>query len=95
MNPTISATRKSQLLYTTINSLTMNYTITKREKEILKLISEELTSKEIAYNLHVSLHTIQSHRKNMLSKFNVRNTAGLVRIAYESGICAVPQSQSL
>ncbi|MEM8897747.1 MAG: response regulator transcription factor [Bacteroidota bacterium] len=57
--------------------------LSRREKEILKLIVEERTSQEIADELFISLKTVETHRRNLLSKLNARNTAGLVRIAME------------
>jgi DNA-binding NarL/FixJ family response regulator len=57
--------------------------LTRREKEILALIVEEYTTQEIADKLFISLNTVETHRKNLLHKLNVRNTAGLVRFALE------------
>jgi len=57
--------------------------LTRREREILALILEEHTTAEIAGKLFLSLSTIETHRKNLLSKFGVRNTAGLVRFTVE------------
>lgn len=55
--------------------------LTRREKEILDLISEGLTNQEIANKLFLNITTIDSHRKNMLTKFNAKNTAALIKIA--------------
>ncbi|HEY3402321.1 MAG TPA: response regulator transcription factor [Ohtaekwangia sp.] len=55
--------------------------ITRREKEVLVLIAEGLTNAEIADKLFISVTTVDSHRKNLLAKFNTRNTASLVRLA--------------
>src|SRR5580698_7357006 len=55
--------------------------LTKREKEILEFIAEGLTNQEIATKLFLNVTTIDSHRKNMLTKFNVKNTAALIKIA--------------
>lgn len=55
--------------------------LTKREKEILELIAEGLTNHEIAARLFLNSTTIDSHRKNMLTKFKVKNTAALIKIA--------------
>ena len=60
--------------------------ITRREKEILKLIVDEHTTQEISEKLFISLSTVETHRANLLSKLNVRNTAGLVRVAVEKGL---------
>ncbi|MEO6667853.1 MAG: response regulator transcription factor [Ferruginibacter sp.] len=61
--------------------------ITRREKEILQLIVEEYTNKEIADKLFLSLRTVENHRNHLLQKFKVKNTAGLVKIAIQEGIC--------
>jgi DNA-binding CsgD family transcriptional regulator len=52
-----------------------------REKEILQLIAEEYTSAEIAKMLFISEKTVEKHRAKMMEKLNVRNLAGLVRLA--------------
>lgn len=72
---------------TTSNKESLLHTpLTRREKQILELIAQEMTTQEIADHLHISLNTVESHRKNLLSKFNVRNSIGLVRKAMEKGI---------
>ena len=60
--------------------------LTRREKEILQLIIKEHTSQEIAKQLFVSVGTVETHRRNMISKMGVRNMAGLVSKTYEFGI---------
>jgi two-component system, NarL family, nitrate/nitrite response regulator NarL len=55
--------------------------ISTREKEVLKLIANGLTNPQIAEQLFISLHTVDSHRKNLLTKFNVNNTASLIKLA--------------
>jgi DNA-binding NarL/FixJ family response regulator len=55
--------------------------LTKREKEILEFIAEGLTNHEIADRLFLNSTTIDSHRKNMLTKFNMKNTAALIKMA--------------
>ncbi len=57
--------------------------LTAREKEILLLIAEGLTNQEIAEKLFISPLTVDSHRKNLLAKFGVKNTAAMVRFAIE------------
>ncbi|MCW5915203.1 MAG: response regulator transcription factor [Chitinophagaceae bacterium] len=56
-------------------------TLTKREEEILKLIVEEKTTKEIAEELFISEKTVENHRTNLMLKLDVRNVAGLVKKA--------------
>lgn len=55
-----------------------------REQEILHLIAFEHTAKEIASKLFISYETVNSHRKNIMTKLGVRNTAGMVRVAFEN-----------
>lgn len=62
--------------------------LTKREKEVLKLIAEEHTDPEIGEKLHISPHTAETHRRNLISKFGVKNAVGLVRKAVEYGFIA-------
>ena len=60
--------------------------ISRREKEVLKLIVQEHTTQEIANKLFISLKTVESHRSSLLNKMNARNSAGLVRIAIENNL---------
>lgn len=60
--------------------------LTERESEILLLICQELTLKEIADKLNISEHTARNHRVNLMEKVGVKNTVGLVKYAYESGL---------
>lgn len=55
--------------------------LTRREKEVLELIADGNTNQEIADALFVDVTTIDFHRKNMLSKYKVKNTAALVKVA--------------
>ena len=57
--------------------------VSRREREVLALIVREFTTPEIAEELHISLKTVESHRRSLLTKLNVRNSAGLVRVAFE------------
>ncbi|MGV3585553.1 MAG: response regulator [Adhaeribacter sp.] len=60
--------------------------ITKREKEILKLIAEENSNQEIADKLFLSLRTVETHRFNLTQKLGAKNTAALVKEAYKRGL---------
>jgi DNA-binding NarL/FixJ family response regulator len=55
--------------------------ITRREKEVLLLIADGLTNTEIAKQLFLSTTTVDTHRKNLLAKFDVKNTASLIKRA--------------
>jgi len=58
--------------------------LTERELDVLKLIVQECTTKEIAEKLFISTHTVESHRKNLLFKLDVKGIAGLVKYALEN-----------
>lgn len=59
--------------------------LSKREKEVLKLLSEELTSKEISERFFISVNTVETHRKNILLKTGSKTTVGAVKFAIENG----------
>jgi two-component system, NarL family, nitrate/nitrite response regulator NarL len=57
--------------------------LTRREREIIALIAQEYNNGAIADKLNISQETVNSHRKNLLRKLNVKNTAGLVKYALQ------------
>lgn len=60
--------------------------LTKREKEILQHIANELTSQEIAQKLFISLSAVENHRLNLLYKLNAKNSVGLIKKAMTLGL---------
>ncbi|MBC7868346.1 MAG: response regulator transcription factor [Gloeobacteraceae cyanobacterium ES-bin-316] len=60
--------------------------LTKREKEVLAHIAEGLTNIQISKELFISIDTVDSHRKNLHAKLNVKNTATLIRFAVENDL---------
>lgn len=60
--------------------------LTKREKEIVKLVAEGLSSQQIADKLFISLRTVETHRLNINQKLDVKNTAGLIKEAMKRGL---------
>jgi two-component system, NarL family, response regulator NreC len=60
--------------------------ISDREKQVLDLIAKGKTTSEIAVNLSISVHTVNSHRKNMLKKLNLKSPVQLVTFAIEQQI---------
>lgn len=60
--------------------------LTDREREILKLISGELTNREIAERLFISERTVETHRKNILRKTGTHNLVGLIKYAYANNL---------
>lgn len=55
--------------------------LTDREKDVLKLVTKELSTGEIAEKMHISPHTVESYRKKLLRKLNVKNSVGLAMYA--------------
>ena len=60
--------------------------ITRREKEVLQLIADGLTNAEISAKLFISTPTVNTHRKSLLEKFEVKNTAALISKAVKTGL---------
>ncbi len=58
--------------------------LTKREQQILELIANELTTEQIAQNLHISIPTVESHRRNMFRKLGVQSVVGLLKEALKN-----------
>lgn len=61
-------------------------TVTRREREVLKLIGEAYTNKEIADLLCISVKTVEKHRSNIMEKLDLHNTAALTAYAIEKGL---------
>ncbi len=59
--------------------------LTAREREVLKLISDGKSNKEIGDLLFISVHTVERHRANIMDKLNLKNTADLVKYAIQKG----------
>ncbi len=67
-------------------TLKNNVSLTAREVEVLELICQEYTAKEIADKLFISPRTAEGHRRKLIEKFGVKNTAGLIVKAIKEGI---------
>jgi len=66
-----------------------NGILTPRETEIINLMAYEFSEKQIAKELYLSTNTIHSHKKRVFQKLSVRNSAGVIRKAFELGILSV------
>ncbi len=65
---------------------TIESPLSDREIEVLRLITQEYSNGEIAEKLFISIRTVDTHRRNLLEKLQVKNTVGLVKYAIEKGI---------
>ena len=68
------------------DSFIRKHKLTKRELEILRLISQAFSNKQIGKQLFISDQTVSVHRKNIMRKLGVSNTAGLIKIAYDNSL---------
>lgn len=75
-----SARRKQTAFYPVVENLMQQKNITKREREILHLIGEGYSTKEIADKLYISIYTVETHRRNLLGKMQVKNSMQLVKL---------------
>ena len=62
------------------------YALTKREKEIIHLIVQELSTIEIAQKLNISPGTVETHRYNIMRKLKVKNVVGITKFALKAGL---------
>ena len=60
--------------------------LTRREKEIIKLVADEMTNLVIGDKLFISSRTVETHRRNILKKLGIKNTAGLIKFAVENNL---------
>lgn len=68
------------------NSIVGEIKLTQKELMILDLICQDLTTQQIAQKLHISTHTVDSHRRNLLAKTGAKSPIGLVRYALDNGL---------
>ena len=61
------------------DSFTLKYRITLREREVLQLLLDESSNKQIGTSLNISTRTVETHRKNIMLKLDVKNNIGLIK----------------
>lgn len=69
--------------------------LSRREEEVLILVAYEYTTQNIALKLHLSPHTVISHRQRLMAKLGASNTAGMVRRGFEIGVLKVKMQVDL
>lgn len=74
------------MLYNQSEDTLTSTDLTERETEIISLICEEMTNREISKKLSISVRTVDAHRRNLLQKTGAKNTAGLVKYAIKHEI---------
>jgi len=71
------------------STLTTRTVLTSREREILQLLAEGLSAKEIAAHLNLSIKTVETHRRNIMEKLNIHTIAELTKYAIREGLVAL------
>lgn len=71
------------------NSSDLETTLTAREREVLQLLAEGSSTKQIALKLHISAKTVETHRRQMMDKLNIHNVAELTKYAIRKGLTSV------
>ena len=89
MSTIATGTASTHLSSRQTRSVSIKPLISPREQEILHLIAYEHSTKEIAAKLFISFETVNTHRKNIMVKLDVKNTAGMVRVAFQRNLLHV------
>ena len=72
------------MVWFTLLAFTLKQKLTKREQEILELITQGKSNKHIGQELFISFQTVGVHRKNIMKKLGIRNTVSLIKFALEN-----------
>lgn len=85
VSPTLSERLIGHTLSTDVNPLKLFSALTPRQREVLQLVAEGKSAKEIALNLFISVKTVEFHKKHLMEQLNLKSTAELIRYAVEHG----------
>ncbi len=91
LSPTLDQDAAYELSRSTADGDALRSGLTPRQREILKLIAEGQSTKEIALSLNISVKTVETHRAQLMERLNIHNIAGLVRFAIKNGIVSIDQ----
>jgi DNA-binding NarL/FixJ family response regulator len=90
INPQIASLVVESLVSQSSTPTTQSFSLlTEREREVLKLIAEGRSTKQIAYDLRVSSKTVESHRRQVMGKLNIRSVAELTKFAIREGLTSI------
>ena len=65
-----------------------------RQVQVLQLVAQGYTSREIAEEIELSVHTVRVHRAQLMQRLNVHNVAELISLAYKAGLLSARQEES-
>ena len=91
-NEKVTFTRQSQFTHKSIQNTDKSVkeiSLTNRERQILKLITQEATNTNIALSLNISKRTVETHKKNIILKLGATNTIGLIKIALKNKLIKI------
>jgi DNA-binding NarL/FixJ family response regulator len=86
LSPSISKTLVDDYVRRVNTDSAPAVSLTPRQREILQLIAEGHSTKEMAFRLNVSVKTVETHRAQLMDRLNIRDVAGLVRYAIRTGL---------
>jgi DNA-binding NarL/FixJ family response regulator len=87
VTPVISEVELADLLHNLPSAKEREFgTLSPREVEVLQLIAEGFTNQAIGRMMHISVKTVEKHRSSLMNKLEIRNVAGLVRVALKQGL---------
>lgn len=86
LSPAVTRSMLGEFLFDAKGKEGAEGSITVRQREVLKLVAEGLSTKEIARRLDLSVKTVDTHRTNLMNQLNIHDLAGLVRYAIRNGI---------
>ena len=88
-NKNISDTILKSIINKSKNETSEQETLTKREKEVITLVVDGLTNKEIAEKLFISIRTVDSHKNNIMQKLNLKSSVELVKYAIKNNLAKI------
>jgi DNA-binding NarL/FixJ family response regulator len=83
--PAVSALLRNVVANPSVSTTSRDF-LTPREREILQLVAESFSTKEIAQKLNISIKTVDNHRTNLMRKLDLHNVAGITRYAMQVGL---------
>lgn len=86
LSPSIAGKVVAQATFPSSQTSFEDSALTSREKEVLQLLTEGNKVREVATRLHISIKTVQTHRRNIMEKLNLYNLADLTKYALRSGL---------
>jgi DNA-binding NarL/FixJ family response regulator len=87
----MSAERVAQHRRQAGRALDLYDTLTRREREVLQLVAEGRSSCEMAASMHISIKTVETHRRNIVQKLGLHGTAQLTKYAIREGLTTVSE----